>query len=395
MRIAFSTLNICLIFFLDGCLMNEILRPSFYPYCTTREKCQPACICEVYPNCVLLTMDETIRSSILFYHNQIRDIQCAAEPEPSGLTLLEYDMELEEISNCWAARCDDEYSECFVTSRFYETTQSVIQLVLAEGQQPSVFIWMQVMNEWLGQIRTLPAEIIQNFPGGEVGEKLHNYAQLISDRILAIGCAWSLLNNVLTLVCTYGPRGPMQGEAVYKTGYPCSLCPGGYACDYMKPFEQLCKLRIYSAALTVQEQMPRYQTPLPPPFPPFPPKTEVTEEYSTPFLEAMVVPAAPTSLPPSLPPFRFPDDSSDTTKPLDLLKPPSLPPSRFPNDPTDKDNLWPTHSRPQTTPSSLFLPPTETTTIKPLRTAPESHSVRLKHFCISSVAIGFIINILL
>lgn len=215
-------------------------------------------------------MDENIRGSILFYHNQIRDIQTTAEPQPAGMTLLEYDMELEEISICWAARCDNEYSECFITPRYAETSQSVIQLVLEEGQQPNVFLWMQVMNEWLGHVRSLSAETIQSVPAGSEGEKLHNYVQIMSDKILAIGCAWSLLNNILTMVCTYGPRGPMQGESVYKTGYPCSLCPGGYACDYVNPFEQLCKLRVYSAVSTPQD-VPQYETPpLPPPLPSLP-----------------------------------------------------------------------------------------------------------------------------
>ncbi|XP_045467753.1 cysteine-rich secretory protein LCCL domain-containing 2-like [Harmonia axyridis] len=275
---------------LHGCATKKLLKPSFFPYCTTRDKCKPACTCEVQPNCVLLTMDESIRSSILFYHNQIRDIQSAAEPQPAAMTLLQYDMELEEIAICWAARCENEYSECFVTSRFSETSQSVIQLVLADGQQPNVFLWMQVMNDWLGQVRTLSAETIQSIPPGEKGEKLHNYVQLMSDRILAIGCAWSMSGNVLTLVCTYGPRGPLQGESVYKTGYPCSLCPGGYACDYVKPFEQLCKLRIYSAASPQQGTAVQFETPPPPP--PLPQLQENSiddAQYSQP----MLIPAPP------------------------------------------------------------------------------------------------------
>ncbi|KAL3277081.1 hypothetical protein HHI36_012439 [Cryptolaemus montrouzieri] len=244
------------------------MKPSFAPYCLTGDICKPACTCGIYPNCMLLSMDDTIRNSILFYHNQIRDIQSKAEPQPGGMTMLQYDMELEEISSCWAARCDDENSQCFVTSRFSETSQSVTQVILQEGQQPSVFMWMTVMNDWLGQVRLFSTEIIHSLPGGKEGENLNKYAQLISDRILAVGCAWSILNNVLTLVCTYGPRGPRQGETIYKSGFPCSLCPGGYSCDYVQPFEKLCKLRIYSTVPPLEVNADLVDSPPPPPPPP-------------------------------------------------------------------------------------------------------------------------------
>ncbi|KAL3277087.1 hypothetical protein HHI36_012445 [Cryptolaemus montrouzieri] len=225
---------------------ESYIKPSFYPYCKNNQQCEKLCNCEIAPKCLPLLMDETIRNGILYYHNQIRDIQSGTDPYPSGMTVLEYDMELEEVSKCLSAICSDEHSHCFKTRRFAETSQSVGQLILDEGETPKVFLWMQMMNYWLGQARNPTLDEIQDLPGGDKGEQFHNYAQLMSDKIRSIGCAWSLADNWLTFVCTYGPRGAIRGEPIFKDGYPCSLCPVSFICDYIKPFERLCKPMKYS-----------------------------------------------------------------------------------------------------------------------------------------------------
>ncbi|XP_044755963.1 peptidase inhibitor 16-like [Coccinella septempunctata] len=221
--------------------LKKLMKPSFIPYCTTRDRCQPACSCEILPNCELLNMDNTTRESILFYHNQIRGIQTRAEPQPGGMAMLKYDDQLEELSKCWAARCENDYSECFLSPNYPETSMSVTQLQLGKGQNPTNILWIQVINHWLGNTKYLSVETINSMPAGEKGEILRNYAQLMCDRILSIGCAWSKTEEILTCVCTYGPRGPMQGEPIYRAGTPCTLCPKNYACDNEKPFENLCK----------------------------------------------------------------------------------------------------------------------------------------------------------
>lgn len=186
-------------------------------------------------------MDDSIRESILFYHNQIRQIQTNAEPESGGMIMLQYDMQLEEISQCWALRCDNEYSSCFMTPRYPETSQSVIQLLTDGTKTVNTFFWVQILNFWLGETKSLSADSITVMPGGEKGDKLHNYAQLLGDNIRSVGCAWSTSNGTVTFVCTYGPRGPIWGEPIYKTGKPCTMCPEGFSCNNSRPFQNLCK----------------------------------------------------------------------------------------------------------------------------------------------------------
>ncbi|KAL3277088.1 hypothetical protein HHI36_012446 [Cryptolaemus montrouzieri] len=298
------------------------MKPSFPNYCNINAKCKPACNCEVYPNCSLLPMDETVRRTILFYHNQIRDIQSAGEPQPSGITMLQYDMQLEGISRCWAARCDNEYSICFKTPKFQETSQAVGGLILEREESPNIFLWLQMMSYWLGQAEIVSTESIHRLPSGESSKNMHNFAQLMSDKVLSVGCAWSILttDNWLMFVCTYGPRGPISGEEIYRTGYPCSNCPSNYSCDYVKPFERLCK--------------PQVKHPIPPkssissPFPsPSPELTEPehTETISRKLQESTELPTHEVwSMNPMPPLPLIPDET--TRKPLQISSFPTFPP---------------------------------------------------------------------
>lgn len=200
--------------------------------------CKPACNCSSAPNCSPLEMNDKMRQNIVSYMNQIREIQTKGEPQPAGLSMLEYDKQLEEISACWAMKCENEHSECFYTPRFSETSQNV---GVRTGKERNINLWYDVINSWFGEIKTLNAGMLSNLPSGETGLKMHNFAQLLSERIRFVGCSWSVSPEWVLIVCTFGPRGPLQGQPIFKTGPPCSACSAGYECDYMKPFEQLCK----------------------------------------------------------------------------------------------------------------------------------------------------------
>lgn len=311
---------------------RDIVKPNYVPYCTTRDKCKPACSCQVAPNCVVLDLDDITRKNILNYHNQIRDIQSAGEPIPGGMTMLQYDDNLEQISKCWAARCEDEYSECFITSKFNETSQAAVQITLQAGSDPKISLLMQMMNSWLGQAKVISAETLSDMPAGDDGEKIHNFAQLLSDRILYLGCAWSRNEQVLTFVCTYGPRGPIQGEPIYKIGKLCTLCPENYACDYVKPFSRLCKA---SHIKTTTVHTPPPPPPIapepaataPPEPPPKPPQT--TTELITPPPTPPPFQNQPVIIPKALPPPTIP--TAVTCPAIPMASPPLLPPREPPS----------------------------------------------------------------
>lgn len=229
---------------------KNLIKPSFIPYCTTRDVCKPACDCAIYEDCELLEMNADVRNRILIALNTARSVQSSGEPQASGMPKLIYDMELEEISKCWSARCENEYSECFRTPYYGEATQTVglLPLDLKLSELPLDY-WDRTIQIWLGEVRKTTAEVVSSLPAGKRGEEVHSYAQILADKIMRVGCAWSRLvptgsngeQPSLIFVCTYTPRGPRQGEAIYKTGKACTTCPDGYQCDYKEPFTFLCK----------------------------------------------------------------------------------------------------------------------------------------------------------
>ncbi|XP_045467750.1 cysteine-rich secretory protein LCCL domain-containing 2-like [Harmonia axyridis] len=227
--------------------------PNLFPFCSNISYCHEDCLCENYQNCSVLLMDDSIRSSMLYYHNQIREQMAQYQPQPSGMTLLKYDKSLEQISECWASKCLNEYSDCFLTHNYSSTSQSIIQIILGRGQTPELITWMQELNN---MVRDMELVKIHRFS--------HNLAQIVSDRVLSVGCAWSVSSNRrLTFVCTYGPSGGKEEDLVYKTGPICSMCPEKYACDNMEPFPKLCKPILKQTRLTtIQKEIESTLTPI-------------------------------------------------------------------------------------------------------------------------------------
>ncbi|KAL3277091.1 hypothetical protein HHI36_012449 [Cryptolaemus montrouzieri] len=97
------------------------------------------------------------------------------------------------------------------------------------------------MSLWLAEIEVINERAIQNIPRNEAGTRIDNFAQVLSDRVLYVGCSWSRSVDWMLFVCTFAPRGPYLEEPIYKIGPICSSCPYGFACNYREPYEKLCK----------------------------------------------------------------------------------------------------------------------------------------------------------
>lgn len=225
-------------------------KPNF-DYCSQSSICEEACSCSS-EKCLLLPMDDTTREDILLHHNRIRNLQTKNLPQPSGLALLEYDPELEDVSSCWASRCEAETSDCFYTPNFSGVSQTVGQIILEEDDLPNSELWIQIMNTWLVILEELPLEMLYT-KNENIDISEHNLAQLLSDRILYVGCAWGISNSWIFFVCSYGPRGPKPGGNIYRIGDTCSTCPDDYMCSYMEPFDTLCKSIFYREVERLEE----------------------------------------------------------------------------------------------------------------------------------------------
>ncbi|KAL3277084.1 hypothetical protein HHI36_012442 [Cryptolaemus montrouzieri] len=228
-------------FFLLQCKSFQLSYiPNFFPYCYNETLCHTECGCIGKLDCFLLEMNENTRQSILFFHNKIRNEKYIPNFQPSGMVLLQYDDQLEEISKCWASTCQNDYSSCFKTPKFDDTSQSIFQISLG-NDSPNINLWWQAMDTLLHQIFRLPMEIVSSIPSGKHTNKVYNYAQVMSDRTMYVGCSWSIFYGWLNFVCSYGPRGPRQDEIVYKVGKLCTSCLEGYDCDNGSAFQNLCR----------------------------------------------------------------------------------------------------------------------------------------------------------
>ncbi|XP_045467747.1 venom allergen 5-like [Harmonia axyridis] len=219
----------------------KLMKPDFAPYCVTRDICWPDCECTISTSCEIIPMSKRTKEKVLKFMNQKREMQASGEPAPAGMPMLTYNHQLEEVSKCWAAKCENLYSECFQTERFAETSQSVGQITLDENVDPGPNLWLKMIDIWFSESISLSHETLTNFPAGRLGERIHNFAQMVSDRVLYVGCSWSVKGSTVTFVCTFGPRGPTQGEAIYRAGEICTGCLKGYICNFQKPFRGLCK----------------------------------------------------------------------------------------------------------------------------------------------------------
>lgn len=220
------------------------MKPSFEPYCVMGDvMCSIICECRVSNSCTILPMDNEIRSKILFSLNQVRNSQGNRKHQPSGLSILQYDLNLEELSMCWAAFCDNGVTDCLRTPNFPDSSQTSGQRSM-KGKYPTIDLWHDLIIFWSKGIDSFNTSALIKIPSNDVGFKFHNLAQILSDKVLFVGCAWSTSNDIITFICTYAPRGPLDGEEIYKVGRKCSRCPKGYACNYEKPFSNLCKLNL-------------------------------------------------------------------------------------------------------------------------------------------------------
>lgn len=222
---------------------QHFAKPSFKPYCVSSDiMCKVICKCQVQESCTLLPMDNEMRENILLYFNRARDIQTNRNPQPSGLSVLQYDRNLEELATCWAVACENAYTDCLRTPNFPNSSQAIGQTNF-KGKFPTVDLWYNIVSHWLKEMDDMNTTYIRKIPYNNDGFEIHNFAQVMSDKVLFVGCAWSMSKEVLNLLCSFAPSGPIQGQRIYKTGSPCSSCPDGYQCNHKQPFTNLCKLK--------------------------------------------------------------------------------------------------------------------------------------------------------
>ncbi|KAK9870979.1 hypothetical protein WA026_009939 [Henosepilachna vigintioctopunctata] len=234
--------------------------PNFLNYCyQEREECRYTCDCMLDRRCVVKPIPSDLVEFILQKHNSARRGRLSGDPKPSGMPSLVYDVQLEAIARCWAAKCTDTTTDCLLTESFSEIGMNMDVVRTGEmrispflespysGIMPLQQLWTDVLDGWIKEIDSL--QFRRGFdPDDEITRR---GAQMIHDQTLAIGCSWSSSQDHTLFYCVYGP-GAKNFSEVYKSGPPCTTCPPGYACT--DDSGGLCEKFILYSALGIMEQ---------------------------------------------------------------------------------------------------------------------------------------------
>lgn len=170
------------------------------------------------------------REEILTLHNKLRG---QVSPPASNMEYMTWDEELEKSAVAWARECIWEHGP---TSLLVSIGQN---LAVHWGRPRSPGSHVQ---SWYDEVKDYtypyPHECNPWCPERCSGPMCTHYTQIVWATTNRIGCAvntcprmnvWGdVWENAVYLVCNYFPKGNWIGEAPYKTGQPCSECPGKY-----------------------------------------------------------------------------------------------------------------------------------------------------------------------
>lgn len=189
--------------------------------------------CEVSGNCTLvkqIPLNSKEKQLIVNYHNELRNKVARGlvknQPSATNMQELEWDEELEYISQCWANQCKFEHDECRNTQKGYSGQNIVYHgsTLQSQTQQESL---KGLIDDWFNEYVDLPNEYIKSRPWNNPTFTNH-YTQLVWAETNRIGCArvYAFENPFYTvyLYCNYGPGGNDINKPIYITGLPATDC---------------------------------------------------------------------------------------------------------------------------------------------------------------------------
>lgn len=227
---------------------------SFMHFCDeTRPECANYCTCRNNDFCISKEMNPRLRNFIAFKLNVFRQEKVKSNLKPSGMSMLYYDQQLEEISTCHVGKCVANRSDCFLTEMYSEVGQATAVLD-SDQLEPSGFngkdendmtlyekLWQEVITTiWEKDIASLDDRVIRKYNRNANV----NGALIMYDYATSVGCAHSTLmrdgNNSMHFTCTFGPD-LKTGEPIYHVGDICTQCQPGFFCSESQPFPMLCQ----------------------------------------------------------------------------------------------------------------------------------------------------------
>ncbi|XP_062841709.1 peptidase inhibitor 15-A [Trichomycterus rosablanca] len=170
------------------------------------------------------------RLTILDYHNKVRG---NVVPAASNMEYMVWDEALARRAEEWASMCLWEHGPRNLL-RFLGQNLSV-----RTGRYRSI---LQLVKPWYDEVKDYsfpyPRDCKPRCPLKCYGPMCTHYTQMVWATSNKVGCAvhtchnmnvWgSVWRRATYLVCNYSSKGNWIGEAPYKVGVPCSMCPPSY-----------------------------------------------------------------------------------------------------------------------------------------------------------------------
>ncbi|XP_016366176.1 peptidase inhibitor 15-A-like [Sinocyclocheilus rhinocerous] len=168
--------------------------------------------------------------ALLDYHNKVRG---KVFPPASNMEYMVWDDTLAKTAEQWASTCIWEHGPRSLL-RFLGQNLSV-----RTGRYRSI---LQLVKPWYDEVKDYsfpyPRDCNPRCPLKCYGPMCTHYTQMVWATSNKVGCAINTCHNMNVwgsvwkratyLVCNYSPKGNWIGEAPYKVGVPCSMCPPSY-----------------------------------------------------------------------------------------------------------------------------------------------------------------------
>ncbi|XP_019108568.1 peptidase inhibitor R3HDML [Larimichthys crocea] len=159
-------------------------------------------------------------NALLDYHNRVRS---QVFPPAANMEFMLWDEGLAKSADSWASRCIWDHGP---TQAMRYMGQN---LSITSGRYQSI---TDLIRSWYDERHHF------SYPNRCSGSVCSHYTQMVWASTNRVGCALrkcfnmnvfgSAWREATLLVCNYSIKGNWVGEAPYKSGKPCSVCPSSY-----------------------------------------------------------------------------------------------------------------------------------------------------------------------
>ncbi|KAM3618622.1 uncharacterized protein V6R79_022623 [Siganus canaliculatus] len=159
-------------------------------------------------------------SALLDYHNRVRS---QVFPPAANMEFMLWDEGLAKSADSWASRCVWGHGPA-------QAMRSMGQnLSVTSGRYQTI---TDLVRPWYDERHHF------SYPNKCTGSVCSHYTQMVWASSSRVGCAVRKCSNMSVfgntwreatlLVCNYSVKGNWAGEAPYRSGRPCSVCPSSY-----------------------------------------------------------------------------------------------------------------------------------------------------------------------